>query len=382
MFKRYRFVALMLCVCVFSCSIVGTACTDDVEFKVYAKQLILNGSINMAFYVPLGTDELNNSTEGTTFSINGKETKDWTFNKNECLTGHIDTTNGESKFVEGSEETDTVKLYAFLVELTSVQMNDPIIGTIQVGNKTGTVESYTVKDYLDTLTKAENQYPDKTVALANALKDYGHYAQITLSETNTTDYTAANHVAMPNAAGKVTTDSSYTGSNEYNAIYDSTTLNTAKTYSANTQFTYSITSGLTGKDSKTIGYTIELDSKTNLVITNLPDGATIGDITVTQETGDDAPESPTLKNEDNELSIADISAHELGYQYEIPVNTNYTIKVSPMSYINYILNATTEQFTNMGLTGNHPVHLQNAVLALYNYYKAERDYRGNDITNR
>lgn len=65
MFKRYRFVALMVFSYVFSCGIVGTACADDLT--VYAKQLILNGSINMAFYVAL--DDPDASTEGTTFSI-------------------------------------------------------------------------------------------------------------------------------------------------------------------------------------------------------------------------------------------------------------------------------------------------------------------------
>ncbi len=142
MFKRCRFIALMVCAYVFSCSIVGTACAD-VEFKVYAKQLILDGSLNMAFYVAL--DNPDASTTGTTFSINGVVTNNWTFNKNECLTGYIK----DGKFTEGnapSGETGAaaVTLYAFLVELTSVQMNDPIIGTIKVGDKTGTVDSCTV----------------------------------------------------------------------------------------------------------------------------------------------------------------------------------------------------------------------------------------------
>ena len=170
-----------------------------------------------------------------------------------------------------------------------------------------------------------------------------------------------------------------------------TAAHLTQTYSEGNSFNYSISEGLTGKDSKTIGYTIELDSKTNLVITNLPDNATIGEVTIVQETGDADPEETPLKNltvdANNELSIANISAHELGYQYTIPVtvsNTEYTIKVSPMSYINYVQSKSASDLnTAMSLNDeNKAVHLQNAVLALYKYYKAERDYRGNDITNR
>ena len=224
MFKRCRLIALMVCAYVFSCGIVGTACAAEGDtLTVYAKQLILDGSLNMAFYVALDESDLNNSTEETTFSINSVavEAGDWTFNKDECLTGNI--TSG--KFEEA--DNGNTKLYPFLVELTSVQMNDPITGTIKVGDKTGTVDSCTVQQYLNALTDAtKDTYNANAAPLANALKDYGHYAQITLSETNSTAYTAANHVAMPNAAGKVTTDTTYTSSEEYNKIYDSSALDT------------------------------------------------------------------------------------------------------------------------------------------------------------
>ena len=206
MFKRCRLIAVMVCAYVFSCGIVGTACAAEGDtLTVYAKQLILDGSLNMAFYVALDESDLNNSTEETTFSINSVavEAGDWTFNKDECLTGNI--TSG--KFEEA--DNGNTKLYPFLVELTSVQMNDPITGTIKVGDKTGTVTSYTVQEYLNTLTSDATTY-SKEQGLAKALKDYGHYALTTLNETNTDcknaghqDITAANSSLTDNAKNAV-----------------------------------------------------------------------------------------------------------------------------------------------------------------------------------
>lgn len=93
----------------------------------------------------------------------------------------------------------------------------------------------------------------------------------------------------------------------------------------------------------------------------------------------------TVKN--NELAITDIAAHELGYQYSIPVTVSgktYTIKVSPMSYIHYATWRTSDELNKaMKLNNeNKAVHLQNAVIALYNYYKAERTYRSDNIYGR
>ena len=88
-------------------------------------------------------------------------------------------------------------------------MNDPIIGTIIVGSKTGTVTSYTVQEYLNTLTNDATTY-SKEQGLAKALKDYGHYALTTLNETNTDcknaghqDITAANSSLTDNAKNAV-----------------------------------------------------------------------------------------------------------------------------------------------------------------------------------
>ncbi len=81
----------------------------------------------------------------------------------------------------------------------------------------------------------------------------------------------------------------------------------------------------------------------------------------------------------------DISAHELGYQYTILVTvsgTTYTIKVSPMSYVHHILWGAAYEMSIGTLDQNQLIHLQNAVLALYNYYKAERTYRGESIVGR
>lgn len=392
MFKHYRFIfALIACLCGLSCGIAGTAFADDVAFKVYAKQLILDGSLNMAFFVPISDDDLSNTnvTKSARFTIGSEAEKDGTFRNDVYLTGYI---NDDSKFVVA--ETDDIpkgkthtKIYAFVGSLTSVQMADNISATITVGNKTANVDSYTVKDYLNALTTGE--YSDNVKALANALKDYGHFAQITLSETNTEAYTKANHTPMPNSADKVTTDESYTQSATYNAIYDTDTKTKAASYTSNKRFDFS-SGDLTGYNNEAIGFTLDLDSETNLIITNLSDDVTIGTIIVSSDLDDLDPSTATITGltvKNNELAITDIAAHELGYQYSIPVTVSgktYTIKVSPMSYIHYVTWRTSEELNKaMKLNDeNKAVHLQNAVIALYNYYKAERTYRSDNIYGR
>lgn len=404
MFKRYKFVALLVCLCVFSCSIVGTACADDVEFKVYAKQLILDGSLNMAFYVNVTKTEAEdtNTTKTATFTVGSKTGIEGKFDS--TLTGYIGDNN---QFVEGSvpNEEEHTTCYAFVVELTSVQMADSITGTIKVGDKQGTVESYNVQEYLNALTdNTKDTYNEKAAPLANALKDYGHYALTTLNETNAA-CASANHATITQSDN--TLDD---GTNATNAVAG-----------------YGIDkNGLTG-----LTFTLDLMSKTSLVV-NLPEGASITDNVNITRTGAwksekseevttwtwNETEQATLGDgnggngyihdqTENTITFADISAHELFYKYNIPITlsgTNYTVTVSPMSYVKGALDLVGEVdklndsngtvtdvmkktlFTEAEQNNTTTVtvenakkratNLKNALIALYNYYTETCKYKG------
>ncbi len=171
-------------------------------------------------------------------------------------------------------------------------------------------------------------------------------------------------------------------------------------------------------------------SKTSLVV-NLPEGASITDNVNITRTGAwkseesnggttwtwNETEQATLGDgnggngyihdqTENTITFADISAHELFYKYTIPVTlsgTNYTVTVSPMSYVKGMLDfvatvnvenltltddmkktlfteeeikATTNSVVTVDNAKTRATHLKNAVIALYNYYAETCKYKG------
>lgn len=312
--------------------------------KIYAKQLILDGSINMTFYVEIDDATLNDSsmTKSAAFKIGNADTFSGTFSSDIYM------------------EADSKKYYAFIGAVTSVQMADPITVEIHVGDKTIKFDGYTVKDYLDTLTAEDSTYSEATKTLANALKDYGHYAQVTLSETNP-NYPNYNHTAMDannNSLGTNVDDdlSAYAFKNE------------------------------TG--SEEIYYILELDSNIVLHVI-LPPGSYVNDNASATEndtsliilSSDRVYEMTDVTVWTDELadnrvvvSFSNIAAQELPDTFTIPAvisGTVSTIEVSPLSYVKLVLDITedpvyTEEVLN---------HWKQSVVALYNYYKATVAYR-------
>lgn len=238
-------------------------------------------------------------------------------------------------------------------------MNDPITGTIKVGDKTGSVTSYTVQEYLNTLTTGS--YDDKTKNLANALKDYGHYAQITLDEAHDewtlgTDHTEIQ--ANNNNIGTTITD----------------TLS---------DYPFTNNTGSSGY------YTLDLDSKITLNVYFPKDMAGASGATSTvAKMGEDATtgkkteyeaavDTKVTPKEDGNyyaLSFGDISAHEFDNKYTITVGGK-TIEIYPLSYIKTILDTTTT-YEQAGVKDDTQLtHLKQAIVALYNYYTATVAYR-------
>lgn len=349
---------------------------------VYAKQLILDGSLNMAFYVAMSDTELADNTGKTaSFTVGKSAAIDGTFRSDLSLTGYVDD---DGKFVAGtvpSGKTET-KLYAFVGEVTSVQMADAITADITVGAKTVTFDGYTVKKYLGELT-ADDSQTEATKNLANSVGAYGYYAQITLKETNTSYGT---HTNMDEPAEGYTVT----------AQTDADT----KTYSEHAMKIYDgDTSTVTTTPSVT--YTLDLDSKTTLHV-YLPSGSSLRDTgsytginTISTKSSTYKITSTTVTAKDTkiddsttyfDIAFSDIAAHELADVFTIPVTiggTEYTIQISAMSYVNSVISKSNSNLnTAAGLddtdsVNNYPkaTHLKQAVLALDNYREKINIYR-------
>lgn len=347
---------------------------------VYAKQLILDGSLNIAFYVAMDADDLEQTTKTASFKIGSSAAIDGTFRSDLSLTGYIDD---DGKFVEGtvpSGKTET-KLYAFVGGVTSIQMADAITADITVGAKAVTFEGYTVKKYLGALT-ADASQTEATKNLANSVGAYGYYAQITLKETNTSYGT---HTNMDEPAEGYTVT----------AQTDADT----KTYSEHAMKIYDgDTSTVTTTPSVT--YTLDLDSKTTLHV-YLPSGSSLRDTGNNTGINTISTESSTYEiNASNvttqnitvdsttyfDIAFSDIAAHELADVFTIPVTiggTEYTIQISAMSYVNSVISKSNSNLnTAAGLddtdsVNNYPkaTHLKQAVLALDNYREKINIYR-------
>ena len=78
--------------------------------------------------------------------------------------------------------------YGFTCNVTALQMADKITATYHVMNGSTEVKTITntcsVEDYIKVIVKGGNStYGERTVELAKALADYGHYVQLYLSDS-------------------------------------------------------------------------------------------------------------------------------------------------------------------------------------------------------
>lgn len=333
------------------------------DLTVHARQVILDGSINMAFYVPISDTSVTKSAVFSGGAANGKFRSDLTI------------TEGEAP--------NTTTYYAFVGEVKSIQMADPITAEITVGTKKITFAGYTVEKYLNTIGTDQNTYGSEAAVLANTLEAYGYYAQQTLSETNTSYGT---HEAIQEPSSGYTVNASSEANNTYTAAFAMKILDEAGTNEVI-------------ENPPSVTCTLDLNSKTTLHV-YLPNGSSLrnangktGIDTISTSSKTYTINSTKVTAENTtidtttyfDIAFSDIAAHELVDQFTIPVTINstpYTIQISAMSYVDTVISKSNEQLnTAAGLndtdTTNYPkaMHLKQAVLALYNYYLKTVLYR-------
>lgn len=410
MIKRCKFiVALVLCLCVFAYDTVNIfgdwggrsiAWATDPTFSGNA--LELSAQLGLYFYLK-DVVEGDTTKYGTmTFKIGDKEIDSVVFS---------DTTQTkEGGDIETQTDTENGQIHGFRCDVNAIQMADKITATYKY-TQNGTEETVTnstginsVKAYLEKILEASdiNTKP-KLATLVKAIQDYGHYAQVTLNDTNSSYGTHATMEKSSNAKIKNTD------------ITDDTTvpITGQETNSDSNLSTYAISVkggtgvNLTDEDVKKVSFTLDLDSNIALHV-YIPsdffkDSATYSSATatvqkVTETTNNkqitrsayaDAgnatmtPSTDTISNKTYQVfSFSNIPAHEIDNKYTITVTDSasktYTIVVSPLSYVYAVtkLTYTADMKTSMGLDSDTELdHLKQAVIAFYNYYKATIAYR-------
>ncbi len=299
------------------------------------KNLVLSGEIGVNFYMDLPEIEGVNYEESyMTFEISGKG-----------------TTTVQDNF-DATDVNQTGKYYGFTCYVNSIQMADTITATFHYGDGKTVSETYSVKQYVVDFDEynddSENEpFDSKTIAIVHAMADYGHYAQLFLSEKNS--WTIGDgEDQYAEMTSVYTTSYSYTTSDVENKKFSKT---------------------ITGSDISAITYSLALDSATEIRVFIKPAADYTGSITVTVDGGEAVNVTPEEKVSGRYLvKIPSISAHKLGDIHTITITTENennvaTVNVSALSYVYSMLK-------------NYPTDTNavNAMSALYAYSLAADAY--------
>ena len=299
------------------------------KFVFSGYSLVLSGKIGLDFYVKIA-DGVDSSDAYVVFTVNGK-------------------TESETPLAEGVKQTDGT--YRFTCYINSVQMADDITAEIHYGENCTTAK-YTVSKYLDGLNALiDSKYAEVSAdlkTLANAIKDYGHYVQPILAQTNSWDL-GTDHKIMPYSNAKISSDISTVKETLHEG------------YSMDRPATMEGFSGLQ------VDLELDTDTAINLYFTKA-DG--VDESLPVYATVDSGESFSAEKQSDGTylVSITGIPAHELGTQHTVTINVDgkekFDVKVSALTYADLVLQS-----------GSQPTKLQEAVIALYKYYTATAQYR-------
>lgn len=309
--------------------------------------LILSGQLGLDFYATIPETT---KTDGayTAFTVNDK--------------------TGNPAMFSNVASTDILSddTYRFTCYINSVQMADNITAMFCYSDGTrnlnlAAAQDYTVKEYLDTIiTSADLQAASPNlVALAEAIKDFGHYVQIPLALYNGWKI-GVNHAEI---------DCAHTSA-DIDADSANVTEKLAK-YALSRDKAEALTAGITG-----LQYDLELDSETTINVYLSP-ASEAGNVQayITDDEGDYDGKTDMAVYDPSTgrytVSIAGISAHKLGKFYTVRVTTSkgeFPVKVSALSYADTVMKS--DSYDN---------DLKRAVIALYKYYAATMKYRGTPV---
>ena len=294
------------------------------EFK--SASLILSGQIGVNFFLDLPEISGVNYYDGNIcymdFDING------------------DNTSNVSQLVD--DEFTSNGRYGFRCYVNSVQMADPINATFHYGNNRNVSYTYTAERYLNSKLKGSGAMRD----LAAAIKDYGHYAQIYLSNTNGW-VLGDDHIAIDAA-------NTYTASDFENIKQDVQQYKAVRDDYAGT--------GVAG-----VSYSLSLASETMINLAFRMASGYSGNVFASLNGGS---ENMAVLQPDGRylVEISGIAAHQLGDDQNVTVSTDgandFTVRVSALTFSYNTLNSSSSTQDKRELAA-----------ALYNYYEAAMNYR-------
>lgn len=308
--------------------VTATIHEADPSFKTVSVKL--GGKLGLNFFIDLPEIEgISYDNSYVDFSVNGRElcrkTIDW-----------------DSRNEDG--------YYKFTADLNAIQMADKVSAVfhyIKEGEDATQAYEYSIKDYVLGFEEANAKKPfdEKAVALVHAMADYGHYAQVYLSDakgwTIGTDY----------AAMDVFFSDPYTEEEISEAV------------SGLENYGFRIVNN--SRDIAGYGMSLSLDSNTafNLIV-KTAEGYT-GAVTA-KVGGKDANVRRDGKGR-YRLSALDIAAHRLGdyLRYEIATeNGTATVNTSVLHFVKRMLG-----------DGTGESKQRDAAVAIYRYYKAADNFR-------
>ena len=237
--------------------------------------------------------------------------------------------------------------YGFTCYVTSIEMAETITAVFHYGDDQTVTKTFSVKEYVtrfEAIQAETNQFDDAEVALVRAIADFGHYVQPWLAETNGwnigEDYAAMNQF--------------YSKSYDYDEILEQ---------SADYEVQYVKNEGIEG-----FSFNLSLNAETCLnIIVRSADNEGFG---LDFDGNSENLEKVTveyLSDDSVLLHIPDISANKLNEAYTVIAitrdNDSY-IKVSPLSFVNYVMNHQ-DSYSRVA---------KNAVAAFFSYYAAIAEY--------
>lgn len=299
----------------------------DPEFSGYS--LILTGTVGMTFYV-----HIPESTEWT------KEDSYMTF----AISGKGGLVSDRANFdANNMINPGSTTFYGFTCNVTALQMADKITATYHVMNGSEEVKTITntcsVEDYIKVIVKGGNSvYGERTVELAKALADYGHYVQLYLSDLRGFTLAADN-------------DNAYAPMNTY---YDAFSVSDAKSAVEN----YGIVRGI-NDDIQKITFSMLFESDNSICVYVFPKASFEGTVSATVD--GNACTVTKVNSSKYQIKISSLSATQFATSHTVVISTgngdDVTVTVSAFSYLREFFNKYAD-----GTTAS------NAAAAAYNYY--------------
>ena len=299
----------------------------DPEFSGYS--LILTGTVGMTFYV-----HIPDSTEWT------KEDSYMTF----AISGKGGLVSDRANFdANNMINPGSTTFYGFTCNVTALQMADKITATYHVMNGSTEVKTITntcsVEDYIKVIVKGGNStYGERTVELAKALADYGHYVQLYLSDLRGFTLAADN-------------DNAYAPMNTY---YDAFSVSDAKSAVEN----YGIVRGI-NDDIQKITFSMLFESDNSICVYVFPKASFEGAVSATVD--GNACTVTKVNSSKYQIKISSLSATQFATSHTVVISTgngdDVTVTVSAFSYLREFFNKYAD-----GTTAS------NAAAAAYNYY--------------